>query len=721
MKRLVPIVLALSAVLSGCSTTRILKEGEYRLERNEIAVTNADPDFKPSAVSQYIKQQSASTLLFGWTPGLSIYNWSRGTGKGLDKLWEKLGTAPVVFNPALVESSKTNIANRLEYLGYYASKVDAEVTRSGRLATVKYLITLGERRRVDSLWFDLPADSPDFIGSFKADSASMLVQPGSWLSESLLEQESVRSASKMRNLGFYDFNKNNYFFVADTLRPDRTVLCYSVKGYTRNETPEDSAPISRYRFGDVTISHSASVPFREQVLRRMNLIQPGDTYSEDIVNTTYNRFSALKVFSGVALQMTPSDSATVDCRINLTESNLQGFKINGETSLSSSGLIGLSPQLSWYHKNIFHGGEWLNVGFTGNFQFRPSDNVHATELGVTSSLSLPRFVGLSTKHFRGSEIPRTEITAAWNYHNRPEYTRVLSTVNFGYTWQRSDFFYQIIPFRAKYIILMKTDPVFEQALERNPFMRDSYKSHLDAGVGGIVYHATCTDLVPKIPWHYERLSFDVSGNLLSLAGRWLPTDASGQRLIFGSPFTQYVRGELTLGRTWQVGNGEKTSMLASRIDLGAGYAYGNSSALPFEEQFYCGGSASMRGWQARSLGPGSSPMNTEFSIPSQSGDFKFEADLEYRFGIVSILEGALFAEAGNVWTLRDFSDENFFRTIAADWGVGLRVNLNFIVARLDLGLKLYDPCRASGARWLTPYAWWNDGGAALHFGVGYPF
>ena len=714
MKHKSPIITLLILILASCSTTRVLQEGQYRLKENRISIVN-DPDFKVSQLSQYVRQQADP-----WSPGLLVYNLSSGKGGLFDRLFEKLGRAPVVFNPSLVESSKQNIRKRLEYLGYYDSNVDAQVITGKGLATVDYIVTLGRRYRIDSIVYKLPGGNPDFEADFFADTLGQLLKTGQFLSEEILEQESQRSAELLRNKGYFDFSKNNYFFSVDTLTPGFVKMEYAIKGYTRNESPEEDGPISRFSFGNVSISHSESVPFRENILKGYNLIKPGMTFSDDIVNTTYNRFSSLRIFNGVTMELSQSDSALVDCNIRLAESNRQGSKLNCELSYSSSALIGISPQISWYHKNIFHGGESLNIGFNGNFQYRPSDKVNSTELGVNATLSLPRFLGLPTSVFAGSNIPRTDIMASYNFQSRPEFTRNVANVAYGYNWRfHNNIFCQFFPLSATFVRLSRVDPEFEENLSHNPFMHDTYSSHFDAGMNGFIYHTTSTELVPKESYSYERLSLSLSGNFLSLFRRFMPTGKDGQAMILGAPYTQYIRGQLTLGRTFRVGRDAQNS-IATRLDIGAGHAYGNSSYLPFEEQFYCGGASSMRGWQARTLGPGDSMQSQIFTIPSQTGDFKLEADVEFRFKMFWKIEGALFAEAGNVWNLKS-EKLDLLRTIAADWGFGVRINLDLIVARLDLGVKAYDPGRDVGQRWIGPSQWLNTQSLALHFGIGYPF
>lgn len=721
MRKLLAPLAAAMLLACSCSTTKFIPDGSYRLAANEVAITN-DAKFNTAEVSSYIKQQPNSYFIFGWNPFLNVYNWGDGSGKGLDKVWRKIGTAPVVFNPSLVESSRQNINKHLEYLGYYGSVISAEVTTVRKLARVKYTITLGKRYVIDEITYSIP-DQEDFAARFMADSVNHLVKPGDFLSEKLLEEESVRGASVFRGDGYYDFSKNNYFFVADTVNtPGHTVLDYGIKSYTRNEPAMDKGPIARYKFGNVSITHANDVKFRESALRRLNLIKPGDWYDENTVNNTYSRLSALKVFSGVSMQLTPTDSAVVDCTIHLSDSRQQGFKVDLEASTNSNTLIGISPQLSWYHKNIFHGGEWLTLGFTGNFQFKPGTSIRSTVLGANATLSFPKFLGLPYTAFPGPYIPRTEVKGSFNYQDRPEFTRNMASASYGYTWQTGPhLFFQVYPLQMSFVDLKNVTESFQKVLDANPYLWSAYSDHIDAGVGGIIYHTTNTDIVPKTSYNYERLAFDLSGNLISLVDAVItgPSERRTTRYLFGVPYTQYIRAELQLGRTIRFGVKENHA-LAFRFVAGQGYAYGNSSSLPYEKLFYVGGANSMRGWQAHALGPGFSKPDSSFAIPSQTGDVKLEADIEYRFKMFWKMEGALFAEAGNVWEFR-YGLKNTVPSLAGDCGFGLRLNLDFILVRLDAGFKVRDPSRDPGLRWIGPSGWFDKDGYAIHFGVGYPF
>lgn len=721
-----------TAVLSfSCSTTRVLGDGQFRLADNKVVVDN-DRKFNTKEIESYIKQKPNSYIIFGWNPFLNIYNWSgKNADKGINKFLRKIGTAPVVYQPSQVEASVENINRHLEYLGYYGSDVRSEVRVNGKRVTVTYSVTLGRRYRIGNVSFAVP--DGEFKEDFYADTAAVSIRPGDFLSEDALEKETERAASMFRRKGYFGFTKNYFSFEADTLaRRDTADLLMTVKEYTRNQTAEYARPHRKYFFGDVSISYDNDLKFNDRVLKNICTIRPGAMYDEREVNTTYSRLSALRLFSGVNVALNPRDSGIVDCDISLTKSRMQGFKVNLEGSTNSTGLIGISPQVSYYHKNIFHGGQWLNLGFLGNFQFKYDDrSVKSNEFGVSAGLSFPEFLGLPNSIFHGPSVPRTEINASYNYQNRPEYTRNMISTSYGYSGslRNGKFFYQFYPIQAKIVRLTNLDPNFYRTLSGNPFMRDAYQNHFDVGSGLVAYYTTSTALVPKETYEYARLQLDASGNVLSLFNKAMKSDEYGSRLIWNTPYSQYIRTELTLGKTFVFGkNGGQA--LAIRLLGGVGYAYGNSSTIPFEKQFYSGGANSMRGWQARSLGTGNSKADTTFVIPSQTGDVKLEANLEYRFPMFWKLCGAVFTDVGNIWTLKEtdgddgshthFDLKNLAASLAADWGIGLRVDLNFLILRLDMGMKVYDPSLDT-ARWRSPSQWLKKDGYTLHFGVGYPF
>ena len=723
------ILISMAAVifLASCSTTRVLQDGEYRLARNRITVDNPK-EFNVNKLEPYLKQKPNSYFIFGWNPFLNVYNWSNGKGKGWDRFVQKIGVAPVVYDPDMVDSSIDNLKNHLTYLGYYGSKVTSEISVKKKRVEVTYNVDLGKRFPIKEIEYRLPAKGP-FAEAFLKDTSNMTVQPGDWLSESSLDAETVRSSAVLRNEGFYSFNKNYYFFEADTLSvPDSAILQLKINEYTRNESPRDAKPLRKFYINDVSISYPKSLKFRDKVLKDLTTIYPGQIYSADEINRTYSRLSALKVFSSVNIGMNQVDTNKVDCSISLAQSKLQGFKINLEASINSTGLFGVSPQISYFHKNIFRGGEWLNLSFMGNFQFKFNNAIRSNEFGVSAGLSFPKFFPLPYRYFNGA-VPRTDVKFSYNYQSRPEYTRNIISTQYGYTGNIDNkFFYQAFPLQLNIVRLPYLNDSFINSLVNDPFLRNAYQDHFDLGSGATLYYTTNPESIPKSTYFYSRLQFDIAGNMLSAFKPLMNMDENGAGMIWNTPYSQFVRAELTLGRTWIFGRNSGQSV-ATRFLAGAGYAYGNSSTLPFEKHFYAGGSNSLRGWQARTVGPGLSPMDTSFVIPNQTGDMRLEANIEYRFDMFWKVAGAVFIDAGNVWTLKDdnteegrlamFRWDTFAESIAANWGVGLRLDFGFLLLRLDMGMKVHDPARDT--KWINPGEWLTKGNYALHFGVGYPF
>ena len=696
---ILPVLAGLLA--TGCATQR-LAEGEYRLAGNKIKVEGKEVSH--SELTSYLAQKPSSSFLGIRRPGAQL----------------------VLYDDSQVNTSSGNIINHLEYIGYYGSKVRSEVQYKRKRAYVTYYVTPGKRYTIRSIDFELPQDE-EFRKEFETDRPRITIKEGQYLAESTLEAETVRSAEFFRNRGYYGFDKSFYFCEADTLSHDGTAaLTMAIRDYPRNGSPEEAKPHRKFTIGNVTLSYPKEIPIRTSVLEELNVLHPGLPYSERAVNATYSRLSNLTVFNSVNVTMNPVSDNVVDCDINLLNGGVQGFKANLEASVNSTGLFGISPQLNYFHKNFFHGGELFNLGLKGNFQFKTKDKIRSTEFSVSSSLRIPKLIGLPNSLFRGTNLPHTDLTLGFSYQDRPEYKRMMISTSFGYTGNfRRNFTYQFFPFQANIVRLGNISESFAERLVADLFLLNAYSDHFDMGMGGTLYYTTDPTPIPKRTYTYGRLSFDLAGNVLSLFNSAMPTNQVNQHTIWQIPYAQYVRGELQLGHTFRFGGGD-TQAVALRFLVGAGYGYGNSTTVPFEKQFYAGGANSMRGWQARALGPGRvQPWTEYFLIPSQTGDFKMEANVEYRFPVVWKLEGALFADAGNVWNLRMaeyMEGSNFsFDTIAADWGMGVRVNLDFILVRIDLGLKVYEPCRPAGERLIGPEQWLQSGNFALHFGVGYPF
>lgn len=725
MKKIIIVILCF--ITASCSTTKLLRDDEYRLAENKVVILNSK-DYTAADLQPYIKQKPNSYYIGGWNPFLYVYNWSSGRGTKWDKFVEKLGVEPVVFDSTLVQSTVKGMQTHLEYMGYYDSKVDYTIIKDNKKAKVRYDVTLGKQYLIHDI--DYIIKDSVLAGIVAKDSANFTLFKGDPLSQEALEFESDRLATLFRKNGYYGFTKNYFFYYADTNAVKNMAnLVVNLENYTRNESAASAEPHKQFYINNVAILPQNGLSVRAKFLENLNTVKPGTLYNETNINNTYQRFTSIRLFSTVNIQLEQEDSALVDCRILLSPSKLQGVKFNLESSFNSSALFGITPSLSYYHKNIFGGGEMLTLGFRGNFQFKLNDPIHSNEFAISSSISFPQFLLLPERLFT-TNVPRTDISLSYNYQSRPEYTRNIVSTSYGYNWSmKNKFFYQLYPIQMNIVRIFDMSPDFYENL-KDPYLINAYQNHFDFGAGAIMFYTTDPSINPKHSYFYLRWQTDIAGNLLSLFNNTMETDKMGKHLIWGIPYSQYVRSEVSLVQTLRFGKSDKFG-LAGRVVAGAGYAYGNSYALPFEKFFYAGGANSLRGWQSRSVGPGCAPIDSTFSIANQSGDMRMEANLEFRFPMFWKLQGALFADAGNIWNIkreslpqteRDadglFSFANLGKSIAVDWGLGLRLDFNLLLVRLDLGIKAYNPVTQ---QWHSPKMWFDKGGYAFHFGIGYPF
>ncbi len=316
------------------------------------------------------------------------------------------------------------------------------------------------------------------------------------------------------------------------------------------------------------------------------------------------------------------------------------------------------------------------------------------------------------------------ITLSANWQDRAYYSRTLFGANWGYSWGIRRFGNIILrPIDLGFVKMGHIDGSFREQLN-NPYLAAAYNDQLIAGISAsYVFNNQPRDLDAGAV--VVRLNFETTGNLFSgLAHAFGKPEAGGHYNILGVRFSQYVRGDVAFSQ--KIVLGEKTS-IAYRVQGGAIYSYGNSSSPPFDKLFFAGGANSMRGWAVRTLGPGNQAYVRQ-NYPAQMGDVKLEANLELRFPMVKSVGGAVFFDVGNIWFMHSRPDEypdeavfrfrNFYRQLGFNTGVGIRVDLRFVVLRLDWGIQLHSPNRPTGERWIYDFKWRNT---ALNFGVGYPF
>lgn len=778
---LVFVIVALCTV--SCSITRDLSDDEYLLSEVKIEADKSVPRRERIFIEKerYVRQLPNKKIV-GFYFNVWIYqNAYKAKSERLREFALKKGEAPVLIDAALTERSVKNLQTYLHTRGYFSSSVrceiDTSILRRNRVR-VTYLVDQGPATRMDSISYyfkDKSLRSP-----ILADAHASLLIPGEILDESVLEKERNRIAAMLNDKGYYDFTANSITYEVDTLGRHlqasvRMIVDPFLEGYDADNQPvwrdhsiyrlrsvnvyptydpmarstagfAANALIDTTNFSGLSIIRDVNAPsqLRSIVLRRNISLNPNQLYDASQVVHTQKELQSLGFFrsskisfnpvvpyAGQPMQSADSLSAKyLDCNIIAIPNPKQNIKVEVEGS-STSTFHGVSFTLGYSNRNVFRGAEAFDLSSRLGFEFlraRDVENRIAKELGVTAGLSFPRFL-LPFNFIPRATVakPRTRFELAFDYQNRPYYSRNIFTSRLAYTWQygtRSSLVLR--PVDINWINVQSVDETFLNDMD-NQYLRSSFESQLNAGLSfSWIYNTQRSDFDQNVT--IIRTNLESVGNLLQGLSTMVngPLAEGEYHTILGVRYAQYVRSELSVSHRIDLGG---RMAIASRFFSGIGVTYGNSKdrSIPFDRMFYCGGANSMRGWVPRTLGPGNKPMVSGVTYPSQVGDMRLEANVEYRFPLWLIFNGAVFFDIGNVWYLRDTEDSrpeevfhfnSFYKQLGLNTGFGLRVDIQAVILRVDLGMQLHNPGRAEGNRWIKTFNWNNT---AFNFAIGYPF
>ncbi len=515
----------------------------------------------------------------------------------------------------------------------------------------------------------------------------------------------------------------------------------------------------RYRGLDI-IYRGARPNIRPKVLRQSIALYPNHTYDARAVSRTYNDLVSLSYFKGTRIDFSPVADTTrrttlltyvgephadtldtplradhtreglLRCDIRCTPAFRQSVKIDLEGSMTST-FYGLSATTAYQNRNIFRGADVLDVAFTLGYEYMRAPDARkktAKEFAVTASLTIPRLLlpfGLG--RFNSLRQPRTKFELSLNFQDRPYYRRTLTGGSWGYAWAHHCSSFTFRPVDITLVDVSYLNEDFAASLQ-NQYLINSYRSQLIAGLAfGYGYNNQSRTRQSNASFTQLRINVETAGNLVGGLAHLFGKPVPGENYynIFNIRYAQYFRVDINASRKIRLG--AKTA-LAGRIFAGVGFAYGNTISLPLDKLFYVGGSNSMRGWTPRTLGPGSVPEPKDQLYPSQLGDMRLETNLELRFPIWGIVNGATFLDAGNIWFIRSnaaeyapeavFRVKDFYKQLGFNTGLGIRIDIKFAILRLDWGLQLHNPNLPHSRRWLRTFHWSRT---ALNFGVGYPF
>lgn len=784
----VVLIAAVCIGCASCSVTRKIPDGQYLVQKVRIEDDKSTPRkerIRAAELERYVRQ-SPNKRFLGLNVGVWLYEQANPDKHNWWNNWKRrIGQEPVLLDMDLTERSAKNLKVYMDSRGFLSSEATYEVDTTSRRkrASITYRTRQLLPYRIDSISYDFRDKFLEQI--ILPDTAHTLIRRGDIFDITRLNEERERIASYLKDRGYYNFSVNNIEYIADTLAGDHLVdLKVVVKQYltgydARGEAVMDNHTVYRIdrinifpnydpaagrsdpHFRDrldtlyyrgLNIVYEGKPNLRPSVLRQAVPLYPNYVYNADQVTRTYTDLMSLGYFRStkVAFVEQPRDvditnivtyvgesadstqtrytqEGYLQCDILCTPALKQSFKVELEGSTTSS-FYGLSATVGYQNRNIFRGAESFDIAFTGGYEFMKTPDArkrNATEFGVTTGLSFPRFLmPFRTRRYRSVNQPKTKLEFSINFQDRPFYRRTLSSLGLTYMWSNARYSsFSLRPVDINVVDMGYLDDAFLEGTQ-NEYLKESFKTSFIAGLNfGYVFNNQLKHIGGNAT--LVRFNLETAGNLIDGLEHLFSKPVQGQSYyhIFGIRYSQYVRSDLSLSRKIMLG--EKVA-LAGRIYAGVAWPYGNSDAMPFDRLFYAGGGNGMRGWAPRTLGPGTTPRKTDTEYPMQLGDLKLEANLELRFPIWGILHGATFFDAGNVWYMNSkrydadaiFHFRDFYKELGFNTGFGLRFDIKFVVLRLDWGVQLYNPGEPVGERWIHNFKWRN---MALNFGVGYPF
>ncbi len=758
---IIPLIALAVLLLDACSNTRFLT-GDQMLYtgRNKVVVTDTEKGNETRAaiaVAKDLTFRKPNGALLGTVrvlPPLRLWTYNylkpRKEGKKPGWLYRTFSSEPVLISVVNPEQRCRKIESELFGIGYFNSRATFILDtneHNPRKAKISYTIQVNNPYHINKVLKATPENSFDSL--LNTSTQNLKIKPGDVFSIETIRSEKRRIAATLVEQGFYFFGPENIQVVADTTGTMHQINLMIGKG---PETPVFVC--TKYTIGKVIVnlydvqsdiyasdSPSDTVFFdgiiitglknylHPEVITRSILFRNGDLYSTSKHQGTIIKLNNYGVFRYVKLQFAIQDTANqeLDLKIELAPRDDISLNLEGFVQSKSSGFVGPGAEVTLAHANIARGANTLQLKMSGGFEWqigsKSADELgnNSYNLGINTSFVFPRLV-LPFKTNEQSKLLATKSigTLGFEFLNNVMYYRMNSVnIGFGYQWKkRQKITHVFYPFKINMVNLLKTTPEFDTIVASNPYVKKSFEEQT---IVGMEYDFTYDNTARKSNCFYLQGIVSTSGNLVDLVN----SAGSSERpyTVLGNVYSQFVKTSVDL--RYYTGSIKKG--IVFRLYSGVGFSYLNSSVMPYIEQFYSGGSNSIRAFTARSLGPGSYKPVDYNGIIDQTGDIKLEFNLEYRFPFSKTILGALFADAGNVWLLNpdenrpgaEFKLKNFTSQFALGTGLGLRFDFDFFVLRTDLGFPLRTPYLTGNSNWLVPDDIFH--GFRLNLSIGYPF
>ncbi len=712
MKRYSYIPFSILLLTTACSTGKYVQEGEYILDK--VAVVSDQSDYNASPLSQYVRQKEKPKLF-------SLFR-------------NPFSRKPVIYDTLQARLSCQDLMTAMQNEGYMNAGVSLYTETKGKKLKATYLLHPGQPFLIGKVNYDIQDEG--ILQLLHLDQpANQQIKPGMRFTVETLDNERKRIAGLLSDNGYFRFNKDFIHFAADTImgRKDIALTLQLRKYKPNNNSPE--VDHTRYLIRDVLFQSNDSdrIHLRKQVLLNATAIKEGRPYDASALQRTYNNFARLQAvkYTNIKFAEVP-DTNLLDCHIQISTNKPSTISFQPEGT-NTAGDLGAAASITYTNRNLFHGSEQLSIEFRGAYEaitgLEGYQDQNYTEFSVETKLVFPRFLApFLSKSFRRRQTASSEWAVSWDFQNRPEFHRRVFSSAWRYRWSepKHHLNYRFDLLDLNYVYMPWISSTFKRdyldnAENRNAILRYNYEDIFIMKTGFTVSYTDGVDAV--------RANFESAGNLLNgvSKGFGFKTNSQGQHTLFNIAYAQYVKFDFDYTHLFQF---DKRNALALHAGLGVAYPYGNSTVLPFEKRYFSGGANSVRGWSVRELGPGKfKGTDGRIDFINQTGDVKLDLNAEYRSSLFWKLQGALFIDAGNIWTLRNYAEQpggqfkftEFYKQIAASYGMGLRLNFDYFILRFDVGMKAINPAYESEKEHWSNIHPKLSRVIDFHFAVGLPF
>lgn len=738
-------------LFQSCAVDKYIPEGKRLYTGAEIEI-KSDSIIKNEAQLKSVLEEALrpkpNKKFLGLQPGLHYYYKMQEEKPGfINKfLYKKLGEKPVYQSDVKPYEVEDILINRMENRGFFYSEATSQFEEKEKKASVKYVVTAPSPYTIAS--YQLDSLPQPIYAEIQKSVATTKLSKGMRFDLSNMKMERERIDADLKKSGYYNFNSGFLIFEADTnqydkkrfdlfLRlkndvPKKSIVPYKISKINvyANYDIQDSTLNNVERFNEKNYINSEDF-FKSKYLDPFITLEEGQLYSPENSKNTARRLSTIGAYKFVNIQYTEKDSLLTDslgileANIFLSPLNRRALRAELQAVSKSNNFAGPGLALTYSNRNLFKGGETLNttanVGYEVQAGGGGNSGKTSVELGLKTELIFPRVIfpiKINSDFFKYS-IPKTKTSISVDYLSRTKLYALLSgSAQFGYVWQANRYVtHEIIPISINYTKLSNTTPQFDTILNNNPFLKRSFEQQF---ISGLNYSFTYNGMVDTAKKHqfFVNSTLDVAGNSISLFGK---DNGTGRKDFLGLEYAQYAKADVDLRYHFNFG---KEQLIAMRLFGGYGIPYGNSEVMPYVKQYYSGGPYSVRAFRIRSLGPGTynDENNPNSNYFDQTGNIRLEANVEYRFPIISFLKGAVFADAGNIWNSeanpayggKDKFTSNFINELGMGAGVGLRVDVQGFVIRFDFAAPFHDPSKANGFDF-------NVKQTVFNFGIGYSF